>query len=282
MYRRKRIADLIEPGLNNPFNRARTYVIMCLCHFICGMRKKRKEVNNLRRNNFDITMIIIVVILAASSLRNGGFSNPSEWIMDKILLIPAVIIGLSFHEFGHAAVAYKLGDGTPKMQGRVTLNPLAHIDWMGLAALFFCGFGWGKPVQINPYNFKHRRRDELFVALAGVVMNLLTAVAFAIIAALVRNIIPATTLGIGIWTMILNIIYINLILMIFNLIPCPPLDGFNILAEIFGFGNTEAYWRIYQYGNWILIAIIIFGVTDRIIGPCVGFLYELLWQTIII
>ncbi|MCI7145886.1 MAG: site-2 protease family protein [Clostridiales bacterium] len=235
----------------------------------------------MRRNNIDITMVIIILVLAASSLRSGAFSDPKEWLLDKILLIPAVIIGLSFHEFGHAAVAYRLGDGTPKAQGRVTLNPLAHIDWMGLAALFFCGFGWGKPVQINPYNFKHRRRDEFLVALAGVVMNLLTAVVFAVIAHFLMGVIPNTTMGEGIWTMIMYIIQINLVLMIFNLIPCPPLDGFNILAEIFGFGNTETYWRIYQYGNWILVAIIIFGITDRIIGPCVSFLFNFLWQNII-
>ena len=157
----------------------------------------------MRRSNIDISFIVIIVILAMSSLRSGGFSNPTEWLMDKILLLPGIVIGLSFHEFGHAAVAYKLGDNTPKLQGRVTLNPMAHIDWMGLAALFFCGFGWGQPVQINPFNFKHRRRDELFVALAGVVMNLLLAAAFVVIAKIVvmagSNWIMNTTLGMGVW-----------------------------------------------------------------------------------
>ena len=125
----------------------------------------------MRRGNIDITFIIIIVLLAGSSLRSG-MADPKQWLMEKLLLLPGIIIGLSLHEFGHAVVAYKLGDNTPKLQGRVTINPMAHIDWMGLAALFFCGFGWGQPVQINPYNFKHRRRDELFVSLAGVVMNL--------------------------------------------------------------------------------------------------------------
>lgn len=235
----------------------------------------------MRQRNIDITLVIMIAVLAASSFRSGEFSDPREWLLDKILLLPAVIIGISFHEFGHAFVAYRLGDGTPKAQGRVTLNPLAHIDWVGLAALFFCGFGWGRPVQINPYNFKHRRRDELLVSLAGVVMNLLTAVVFSVVAGLIIGILPATTLGEGIWTMMMYIIQINLVLMIFNLIPCPPLDGFSILAEILGFGNTETYWRIYQYGNWILLAIIIFGVTGMIISPCVSFLFNLLCQLII-
>ena len=78
----------------------------------------------MRRNNIDISFIVIIVILAMSSFRNGGFSNPQAWIMDKILILPGIIIGLSLHEFGHAVVAYKLGDNTPKLQGRVTINPL--------------------------------------------------------------------------------------------------------------------------------------------------------------
>ena len=239
----------------------------------------------MRRSNIDISFIVIIVILAMSSLRSGGFSNPTEWLMDKILLLPGIVIGLSFHEFGHAAVAYKLGDNTPKLQGRVTLNPMAHIDWMGLAALFFCGFGWGQPVQINPFNFKHRRRDELFVALAGVVMNLLLAATFVVIAKIVvmagSNWIMNTTLGMGVWQIILYAIQINLVLMIFNLIPCPPLDGFNIIANIVGFAGSETYWRIYRYGSWILVLIIITGITGMVISPCVQFLMNIAWQFII-
>lgn len=239
----------------------------------------------MRRSNIDISFIVIIVILAMSSLRSGGFSNPTEWLMDKILLLPGIVIGLSFHEFGHAAVAYKLGDNTPKLQGRVTLNPMAHIDWMGLAALFFCGFGWGQPVEINPFNFKHRRRDELFVALAGVVMNLLLAAAFVVIAKIVvmagSNWIMNTTLGMGVWQIILYAIQINLVLMIFNLIPCPPLDGFNIIANIVGFAGSETYWRIYRYGSWILVLIIITGITGMVISPCVQFLMNIAWQFII-
>ena len=156
---------------------------------------------------------------------------------------------------------------------------------MGLAALFFCGFGWGQPVQINPFNFKHRRRDELFVALAGVVMNLLLAAAFVVIAKIVvmagSNWIMNTTLGMGVWQIILYAIQINLVLMIFNLIPCPPLDGFNIIANIVGFAGSETYWRIYRYGSWILVLIIITGITGMVISPCVQFLMNIAWQFII-
>ena len=224
----------------------------------------------MRRNNIDITFIILVLLLAGNSIRSGAFSDPREWILDKILLLPAIVIGLSMHEFAHAAVAYKLGDNTPKLQGRVTINPMAHIDWVGLVALFFCGFGWGQPVQINPYNFKKRRRDELLVAVAGVAMNLVIAAGPAWLS--------GTTLGSGIWEILIYIVQINIVLMIFNLIPVPPLDGFNIIANIFGFAQTETYWRIYRYGNWILVAIIIFGVTGYVISPCVQFFMSIFWN----
>lgn len=233
----------------------------------------------MRRGNIDITFIIIIVLLAGSSLRSG-MGDPKQWLMEKLLLLPGIIIGLSLHEFGHAVVAYKLGDNTPKLQGRVTINPMAHIDWMGLAALFFCGFGWGQPVQINPYNFKHRRRDELFVSLAGVVMNLLVAALFVAIAkvfVIATGGALNTTITEGIWWIIYYAIQINFVLMIFNLIPCPPLDGFNIIAQVGGFGNTEAYWRIYNYGSWALIILIVFGIAGMIISPCVSVLMNIVW-----
>ena len=225
-------------------------------------------------------MMILIIILAFSSFRSGAFSSPMEWLMNKLMFLPAIIIGLSLHEYAHAKVAYKLGDPTPKMQGRVTINPLAHIDPVGLAALLFVGFGWGVPVQINPSNFRHRRRDELMVALAGVTMNLIIAIVFAIIAKVLYMTAGAVFLSSGVgsilWLMIMYVIQINLVLMIFNLIPCPPLDGFSIISEIFNIKHTEFYWTLYRYGNWILIALIIFGITGMIISPCVQFFMSVL------
>lgn len=234
----------------------------------------------------DISIIILIVILAFDSFRMGTFSNPVEWLMDKLMFLPAILIGLSFHEYAHAKVAFKLGDPTPKMQGRVTINPLAHFDPLGFASLIFVGFGWGIPVEINPSNFRNRRRDELLVSLAGVVMNLIIAIVFAVVAK-----IMIITLGYGflsrgfgfiLWTMINDIIVINLALMIFNLIPCPPLDGFSVVSEIFDIKHTNIYWTLYRYGNWILIGLIIFGVTGKILSPCLNFLYNLLSTLIII
>lgn len=235
----------------------------------------------MRRGSIDIWVIVIIVILAYDSLRSGGFSDPITWLSEKLIILPGLVIGFALHEFGHAFVAYKLGDDTPKIQGRVTINPLAHVDWIGLAALFFCGFGWGKPVQINQYNFKNRRTGMLMTAFAGVVMNLLLAAFFTLVLKLVTVAFGSYTLASGmgqvVWQMIYYTIQINLVLMIFNLIPVPPLDGFNIIAEIFNFGQTEMYWRIYQYGSWLLVAIIIFGVAGMIIAPCVNALMNIVW-----
>lgn len=237
------------------------------------------------RRNFNVTFLILIVILLSNSFRNGAFSDPMDWLMNELMLLPGIIIGLSFHEFAHAAVAYKLGDPTPKMQGRVTINPLAHVDPVGLAALLLAGFGWGVPVQINPSNFKKRRRDELLVSLAGVTMNLIIAIVFAIIAKILYMTMGASFLsgsvGSILWMMIMHVIQINLVLMIFNLIPCPPLDGFSVISEIFNIKHTELYWTLYRYGDWILIALIIFGITGMIIFPCVNFLFGILSSFII-
>ena len=209
-----------------------------------------------------------------------------DWLMMELMMLPGIVIGLAFHEYAHAVVAYKLGDPTPKMQGRVTINPIAHIDPLGLAALIFAGFGWGVPVEINPSNFRKRRRDELLVSLAGVTMNLIVAVVFTLIAKVLYMVMGEGFIyGFYGYTdnlpgilgfMILGVIRINLVLMIFNLIPCPPLDGFSIISEIFNIKHTEFYWTLYRYGDWILIALIIFGITGMIISPCVGFLLNLL------
>lgn len=237
------------------------------------------------RRNIDITFLILIAVLAMNSVRDGAFSNPVAWLMDMLMLIPAILIGFSFHEYAHALVAFKMGDPTPKMQGRVTINPLAHVDWLGFAALLFCGFGWGRPVEINPANFRNRRKGELLVSLAGVTMNLIIAIVFAVIAKILVMTLGLAflsgSLGSSLWMMIMYIIQINLVLMIFNLIPCPPLDGFTVVSEIFNIKTTNWYWTVYRYGDWILVALIIFGVTGMIISPAVSFLFSLLQNLII-
>ncbi len=191
-------------------------------------------------------------------------------IITKVLMLPGIIIGLSFHEFAHAWVSDRLGDPTPRRQGRITLNPLAHIDWMGFICLVLVGFGWGKPVSIDPRYYKHRRRDEFLVAIAGVTMNLILAIILAIPARLMMaHVTNASDLVYNIFLIIYYAVTINVVLMIFNLIPCPPLDGWNIITQIFKLDRYSWWYKVYQYGTWILLALIVFNITDMIITPLV-------------
>lgn len=239
------------------------------------------------RNKSQINPIflLMIVVLVFSSYRAGAYSSPHDWLLYKILVLPGIIIGLSFHEFAHAWTAWKLHDPTPKMQGRVTINPIAHVDWLGFAALLFCGFGWGQPVEINPNNFRKRRRDEFIVSIAGVTMNLIVALIFAVIARVILSVVGVTGIAEGLgsilWQMVMGVITINLVLMIFNLIPVPPLDGFSIIGEIFNLKTTDLYWNVYNYGKLILFALIIFNITDMIISPCVNALMTLITNVII-
>ena len=191
-------------------------------------------------------------------------------ILTKILTLPGIIIGLSFHEFAHAWVSDRLGDPTPRRQGRVTINPLAHIDWMGFICLLVVGFGWGKPVAIDPRYYKHRRRDEFLVAIAGVTMNLILACLLAIPARLmIAHVTNASDIVYNVFLVIYYAVTINVVLMIFNLIPCPPLDGWNIITQIFKLDRYSWWYKVYQYGTWILLGLIVFNVTDMILTPLV-------------
>lgn len=198
--------------------------------------------------------------------------------MEKLLFLPGIIIGLTFHEFAHAKAANMLGDPTPKLQGRVTLNPLAHIDIVGFIALMIVGFGWGKPVQINGSYFKKFKRDEIIVSISGVLMNLVLAIVFAGILKLMdvsaSEFFTASPTGNYISQMVYGVIWINIILMVFNLMPIPPLDGFNVIAELAHLREKGIYRQVYDKGPVILIILILFNITDKIIGPVANFFMD--------
>lgn len=226
---------------------------------------------------------MMLAALAYFAFRSGNFSSPVDWLMGELYVLPAIIIGLSFHEFGHAVVAYKLGDNTPKLQGRVTVNPLAHVDPIGLICLIFAGFGWGRPVEINPANFKHRRSYDLLVAVAGAVMNLLLAIIFAFVLKFYLQALGYSGLSdfqIAIELIIYYVIYINLVLMVFNLLPIPPLDGFNIIVDIFNLRNTAFYRFVYDKGIFIILILVLFNFTGYILRPCINFFLGILGDMI--
>lgn len=206
------------------------------------------------------------------------------WILNKILVLPAILIGLCFHEFAHGFVSDRLGDPTPKLQGRLTVNPKAHIDPFGFIALLIAGFGWGKPVEIDPRYYKHRRRDELLVALAGIIMNLLIAIVFAFIVKIILMISPgiyANAVGKIIMTILQNVIIINIVLMVFNLLPVPPLDGFNVLTEIFNLRKYDWYYSYYRFGGFLLLLLVFLNITDLFLTPMVSSIYSIIVKTII-
>lgn len=190
------------------------------------------------------------------------------------LMLPAIVLGLTFHEYAHGLAAYKLGDNTARAQGRLTINPAAHVDPVGLILLFLAGFGWAKPVPINPLNFKgDMRRGVLLVSLAGPATNLLLAIAAAIIwGALAGLKLPYFN------DIMMYMIQINVVLAIFNLIPVPPLDGSKILAGILP-GRQEWLYKMEAYGMIILIVLIFTGAISFIfnifVRPIITVLYSL-------
>lgn len=229
---------------------------------------------NLRfiRNN-PIAVLLIAYMAYQSFSRSQGMSL-MDWVMAKVMILPAILIGLSFHEFAHAFVADRLGDKTPRLQGRVTVNPAAHVDFFGIIALFFIGFGWGKPVEVDQRNFKHIRRDGILVDLAGVTVNLILAIIFAGILKLLVTFQPgfmSSSVGDIVIEMIFAVVSINIVLMIFNLLPIPPLDGFGILTEVFNLREKEWYYQIYDKGFLILLVLIVFNITGKILVPAVQF-----------
>jgi Zn-dependent protease len=193
-------------------------------------------------------------------------------IAQLILLIPVLLLSLSIHEYSHGKVADLLGDPTPGMTGRLTLNPLAHLDLMGtLVLLITRRFGWAKPVQVNPKYFDKPRQGMMYVGLAGPAANISLAIIFALLYKNLAFMMPTVVaiflkLGVG----------INLGLAIFNLIPVPPLDGSKLLKGLLPRKYDKTLYEIEAYGPFILLFLVFTGLLGRIIGPVWSFLYRLL------
>ena len=224
--------------------------------------------------NFDKrTKIFFIIIIAAILLLITGSSSN---FINKLLFLPGIIIGITFHEAAHGYVSHWLGDPTPKNQGRLSINPLAHIDPMGFIALLLVGFGWGKPVMIDPRYYKNPKRDELLVSLAGVTTNLIIAIIFAVIQILLIEAGIAYSLG-STWNMlnlmIQYVVFVNLVLMCFNLLPIPPLDGFSVITQLFDLRRYDWYYKLYSNGFFILMALVFIGALDGFLDKSVSFFY---------
>lgn len=202
------------------------------------------------------------------------FGAPS---LDVLLAaVIALLVGLTFHEFSHALVADELGDGRPRAMGRLTLNPIPHVDPIGAVMLLIAGFGWAKPVMVNPYALRNGVRSMWLVAAAGPVANFVVAVGFAVI---YRVLDLVGVEGGFLVSLVRNVVLLNVLLALFNFIPIPPLDGYNAVLSFLPPRTAMTVQRYAPYGILVLLLLIIlpnsplgllFGAVAGITGALIG------------
>ena len=223
-------------------------------------------------------LYVIMAVLVLISL-SSYLTNPDK-LVGLLLTIPAVLIAITFHEFAHAFAADKLGDDTPRRQGRLSLNPFAHLDPIGSIMLVFAGFGWGKPVEINPRNFTRKismSAGEAIVAIAGPITNLVLAIIFTLIYYIIAKINPyfmLTNVGSVIMLLIQTTIIINVGLGVFNLIPLPPLDGSKVLKSFLPYNAKQWLEQYSQIFYIIFLVLWISGLAGTIISPLINLVYN--------
>ena len=222
------------------------------------------------------TITIILVVMLALWLVSSGTAG----VLNLLLTVPGVLIAITFHEFAHAWTAVKLGDDTPKRQGRLSLNPFSHMDPVGIILLIVAGFGWGKPVEIDPRNFNGKyslSKAEAIVAAAGPIMNFILAFVFMII---YYALFAATNALAGLsimWQNVINyiILYtisINIGLGVFNLIPLPPLDGSKIIMPFLPYKAKEWFINNEQIFYLVFVVLWITGLAGTIISPAISWI----------
>ncbi len=205
-------------------------------------------------------------------------------IQTLLLIAPPILLALTFHEYAHAYVANRFGDDTAKLSGRLSLNPLRHLDPLGTIMIFLVHFGWAKPVPVNPYRLKNPKKDMLWISAAGPLSNMALALASGI---LLRILIAAVEtpdqtsfMGLLIYVVFMSL-QINLALAIFNILPIAPLDGSKILSGLLPDGFGKMFYFMERYGPFILLGLILFGrltgvsVLGGIIWPFVKFFSNL-------
>jgi Zn-dependent protease len=211
-------------------------------------------------------------------LFSNRLTNPLELLFNLSILTIALLVAITVHEFAHAWSAERLGDPTARLAGRMTLNPIPHLDPLGTIMLLIAGIGWGKPVPVDPFNFRHPRRDMAVTSFAGAAANLTLATILSLIIkiSMFYRVVPELIINI-----VLQTIYLSVLLAIFNLLPIHPLDGSAVLTGLLPRDLAEDYDRFsHQYGLFILIFLIFpfFGapLISRIIFPIINFILSLL------
>lgn len=227
------------------------------------------------------TLYIIIGIMVGIALLQFS-TNPGQ-LFGLLLSAPGVLIAITFHEFAHGYVAYKLGDNTAKNEGRLTLNPLYHLDPIGTLMLLIAGFGWGKPVHVNPRNYTRKmsmEKGEALVSLAGPLMNFILAIVFTFIYYAIFKFVGISfvhsEVGKVIVNLIIYIISINIGLGVFNLIPLPPLDGSKIIMPFLPQNAKQFFINNEQIFYIVFIFIWISGVASTIITPAINWISDLI------
>ena len=226
--------------------------------------------------SFDKRTLYIVIAVMVGIMLLQYATNPGQ-LMALLLSAPGVLIAITFHEFAHGYAAYKLGDNTAKNEGRLSLNPLDHLDPIGTLMLLVAGFGWGKPVHVNPRNYTRKmsmEKGEAIVSLAGPLMNFILALIFTLIYCAIYKFVGisfiASNIGGIIMTLIISTISINIGLGVFNLIPLPPLDGSKIIMPFLPYKAKEFFVNNEQIFYIVFILIWITGVAGTIITPVIS------------
>ena len=228
--------------------------------------------------NFSLDKRVVYVVIAIMVLTTlvNYITNPGA-LFSLLLSIPGVLVAITFHEFAHGFVAYKLGDNTAKDEGRLSLNPLDHLDPIGTLMLLFAGFGWGKPVHVNPRNYTRKismEKGEALVSSAGPIMNILLAIIFTLIYFAVKKYASiafmSSTVGGIILLLIVSIIRTNIGLGVFNLIPLPPLDGSKIIMPFLPYKAKEFFVNNEQIFSLIFVVLWVTGIAGIIITPVIN------------